>query len=279
MTKLTLDRERVTPAAAAEYLKANTQNRKLGDSRVDVLAGAIKRGEWVENAETVKFDVSGALVDGQHRLAAIVRAKKAVPLWIARNCPTEAQDTVDTGRSRSAADVLSIRSYGNANALAATARLMLEYERTKVLGRTSGDRRAPTVQQIVRYVEAEETLADFVKFGKWFAEQDRSLGIPNSVVAASALIFSRADNVTIEDVLDYFSTVLNPKSASEPGAKIRQRLQKGNTATQKMPREVKSALLIKGWNAYITGQRPTHFKFQPGGARPDQFPEVLGAAE
>ncbi|MDQ2738234.1 MAG: hypothetical protein M3Y35_06395, partial [Actinomycetota bacterium] len=64
----------ITPKKAAEYLEANTANRPLSTAVVKSFAEAMTRGDWMVTHQGIAFGSGGVLVDGQHRLAAIVAA-------------------------------------------------------------------------------------------------------------------------------------------------------------------------------------------------------------
>jgi hypothetical protein len=66
--------ETITPKQAQVILAHNDRNRSLASSRVTVYSGAMLAGEWRMNGETIKFNGDGTLLDGQHRLAAVVRS-------------------------------------------------------------------------------------------------------------------------------------------------------------------------------------------------------------
>lgn len=69
----------ITPEIAREYLLSNRNNyRPISGTRVEAYAKDMKLGKWELNGEAIKFNKSGELVDGQHRLAAI--AKSGVPV-------------------------------------------------------------------------------------------------------------------------------------------------------------------------------------------------------
>ena len=71
---ITVNQETITPELAAEFLKKNKSNRPLSSKHVIALAGSIERGEWMFTGESIKFSESDTLLDGQHRLSAIVMA-------------------------------------------------------------------------------------------------------------------------------------------------------------------------------------------------------------
>lgn len=95
----------VTPAMAEHWLVANTDNRPIRRFTVLEYAGAMKRGEWKLSPQGVTFSASGRLLDGQHRLAAIVQAGVNVWLYVTRGAPDDVFSVLDQGARRSYADV------------------------------------------------------------------------------------------------------------------------------------------------------------------------------
>lgn len=117
----------VTPELALHWLQRNGRNRNVRRVQVAKWAAEISRGAWVLNGESIKFATSGDLLDGQHRLMAIVKAGRAIDTWVVFGLPDSAQDVMDGGKQRSAADVLSIGGHKSSAALAAVARLLIQY--------------------------------------------------------------------------------------------------------------------------------------------------------
>lgn len=58
----------VTPEMAAKWLEGNVLNRPLKQAHVDRLAREMAAGRWRLTHQGIAFDVSGCLIDGQHRL-------------------------------------------------------------------------------------------------------------------------------------------------------------------------------------------------------------------
>lgn len=65
----------ITPEMAKKYLQNMKTNRNISFARVNAYARDMERGAWQENGESIVFNKSGQLVNGQHRLAAIVKAE------------------------------------------------------------------------------------------------------------------------------------------------------------------------------------------------------------
>lgn len=73
----------ITPEMAQEWLNRNFNNRRIQDHRVSVIANDIKNGKWAITGDTIKLSKNGELIDGQHRLAAIVKAGISVSAFVA----------------------------------------------------------------------------------------------------------------------------------------------------------------------------------------------------
>jgi hypothetical protein len=100
----------VTPSLAKEWLSQNTNNRPLNTPHVARLAKKMADGEWLFTHQGIAFDVLGRLVDGQHRLQAIVKAGATVPMLVTTGVDTHSFEHIDVdANKRSASDLLSIR--------------------------------------------------------------------------------------------------------------------------------------------------------------------------
>jgi hypothetical protein len=95
----------VTPEMAKAYLEKNTDNRNKRGWWVSGLANQIKRGEWIPTHQGVGITKSGKLVDGQHRLEAIVEANIAVEIMVTTGVRDDAYKVLDNGIKRTMADL------------------------------------------------------------------------------------------------------------------------------------------------------------------------------
>lgn len=78
--------ELITPEEAKEYLSHNIENnRTINSSKVKIFANDMKNGAWQLNGEAIRFNEMGKLVDGQHRLSAIIQAGVPVTMVVMRN--------------------------------------------------------------------------------------------------------------------------------------------------------------------------------------------------
>lgn len=159
----------LTPKMASDLLAKNKGNRGLAAGRVRALAAEIERGGWTFNGQPIIVDGDGNLLDGQHRCAAVVLAKKPVRTLIVRGVEREAFATIDSGRSRSGADVLTAGGMSSALRVAAVLRLVWQNE-LGVLGSMASEHRPsnndiatlatdyPTVIESVRYTNGKRHM-------------------------------------------------------------------------------------------------------------------------
>lgn len=91
-----LDKTKITPHQAEEWIKTVPHyQRKVDERQVKKLEIAIRRGEWRENGATIVFNRKGELIDGQHRLMAIIRSGISVYSLVVTNV-SEGEETFNT---------------------------------------------------------------------------------------------------------------------------------------------------------------------------------------
>jgi hypothetical protein len=119
----------LTPEDAAKMLAISQghHQRKLRKANIDRLTHAITSGQWRETHQAIALNRDGIVIDGQHRLTAIVAAGMTVRVLIAKDVADETFDVIDTGSVRSPYDVLTLAGIPNAAKVAAACRLILTY--------------------------------------------------------------------------------------------------------------------------------------------------------
>lgn len=115
--------EKITPQKAQEWLdNYNTCNRNLRESHVDKIVRDILSGNWKINGDAIRFSVKGELLDGQHRLNAIVRSGVAIDTIVIRGISEASRQTIDSGIKRTSGDNLGLMGIKNSNKIAAACR-------------------------------------------------------------------------------------------------------------------------------------------------------------
>jgi len=150
-TNISVDLVYVTPEVAKNYLKYNTINRKESLRNVSFLSSQMLKGQFLENGESIVFDINNNLTDGAHRLKAIIKSNKSYHIPIVRGVNSNSMATYDTGKNRNSADVLSLNGFKNANTLSSVIKLINKYgERSsKSASASSYNRNETLTNQVV----------------------------------------------------------------------------------------------------------------------------------
>lgn len=168
--------ETITPEKAAELLKANTRNRKLRQSLVDLYASDMKAGLWLQTHQGIAINCDGTILDGQHRLAAIVASGVTITMLVARGVPASSQVAMDDHAKRSCADALTLdRGEPVSTAIVAIAKACCELS-SSGFGKGRLTRRGAA--------EAIDALRPALDFVKGFLEP-RQRGVTSSAVWAA----------------------------------------------------------------------------------------------
>ena len=92
----------VTPSLAKEWLGRNALgNRTVSREDVVRIADDMKRGKFELTHESIAFNLAGELVDGQHRLLAVILANVTVTMHVAFDVAVSLKSNINLGRRRS----------------------------------------------------------------------------------------------------------------------------------------------------------------------------------
>lgn len=100
----------ITPEMAADMLTRNCSNRPLRRHVMEYYARQIRNGAWRLTHQGIAIDMDGNLVDGQHRLSAIVQAGIAVQMMVTTmgDFLSAMRVPVDLGLGRTFGDILAL---------------------------------------------------------------------------------------------------------------------------------------------------------------------------
>lgn len=154
-------RRTITPPEARAMLERNTHNRPLSRATVERLKNVILNGEWKYNGEAIKFDETGTLMDGQHRLTAIAEGEHPAELLVLTGLPPEAFVTLDQGRKRTGGDVLAIQGVKRYNAVSVAGSMFYRLVKNRQVYGASAPIPAYGIAHIV---ERHPGLVDAVEF-------------------------------------------------------------------------------------------------------------------
>jgi hypothetical protein len=256
----------VTPEIAEQWLSRNPNNRNLRSQVINSYARDMLSGSWVLNGETVKISSEGQLLDGQHRLSAVVQAGATVPMIVVGNIPSEVMATVDAGAKRTYADALKLQGEENTSVLAAVTRRAVLWSggyRTKI-GSLS-----PTPHEMNEYLQDNRRLRTSAEIAVKLA--NRTL-LPASIIGFCHWLLSDLD----PDEAGWFLARLadgDGLSADDPIAALRNRIVKMRVGGGRVNETEALALVIMAWNARRAGETRSKLQLPRGGLTSENFPE------
>lgn len=250
---ITTSIEMVSPEYAKEILKGNVKNRALNARRVNALAAAIKRGEWMMNGDAVRISKGGRLLDGQHRLSAVAQSGETVEMLIIRGLDDSVFDTIDTGgRARGASDILQLSGVKNASVVAAAARMIFLYKlKGNPFHGTPED--APTVTQIKSFCEKNEGIESAASFIAGRSSVCKM--IPASVATFCLFAMREVNHESADEFMDSINSG-EGLSRGDAALALRERLLNNMMTNKvKLSRYYTAALVIKAFRRHMAGEK------------------------
>jgi hypothetical protein len=243
--------EEITPELATKMLEHNTANRNVRDVRVAALVRDIENGDFQSTHQGVAFNASGELIDGQHRLWAVVRSGKTVTMMVTRGLTEEAKPAIDTGAKRTFGDLLQFSGKTNRNVLASIVRMHLLYDREVPMGSY-----AMTVTETEMMHHLEEHEEDFTTAAKLALAWKGHISAPPQVIGTAWLIFNEIDP---EQAKEFFTDMVNMTTRGEGDSRVAlmNRLRRRIETNEKVPAAMMLSMFIKAWNNYRTGTPTT----------------------
>jgi hypothetical protein len=261
----------LTPQRAEQLLERNTHNRTVQTATVDKYARDMRNGDWQINGEAIKISADGQVLDGQHRLMAILEADIPITTLLITGLPAQTQETMDQGRGRTFGDMLKLRGETNATNLAAAVRIVCLFEMYGLPYHSGFSGPAPSPQVLARCLEHNPEIRGSVTLA---CNQRRSWLQP-TIVAAFHYLFASASQ---EDADDFVEKVLTGTGldASDPRYLLREKLIKERYENGWMGQKPRMALMIKAWNAFRRGEELARLSWAPGGVNGEKFPAIDG---
>lgn len=241
----------ITPDIARKYLEKNDRNRSVRRQFVRALSRAIAAGEYHYDGNPIKFDWNGSLVDGQHRLIAISEGDTPVYSEVLYGLDPDAIETIDSGISRSCADVLAVSGVVRTNTkmVATAARWVFNYGLGKMWQKGKYTMSNKKVLELVR--ETPELIEE----SKFITRLKKPYPLSSGVALFLYHEFRQFDE---EGAEKFFLQLFNGEniSAKDLVFHLRNILLKQLTARMgRMELSIKVMLTIRCWNLIQSGNK------------------------
>lgn len=259
----------VTPALAVELLSINEDNRRVARNKVVEWANVMRQGRWRNTHQAIAIDDDGNVLDGQHRLHAVVET--GIPVWM-RVWFGESRDVfpvLDRGANRMAAQFVDVK---NATVVTAAAKLLAVIDNTTDAVKVEAGIKP-------RYDSMENNIESFER---WRAELTRNSSACVSVYHATRINSSMllatvamASQTQYADQIEEFLVGLKDGigfTEGDPRAALRQRWAVGYRELSTTQRRSGMATVIKAWNYYVEQQPVRQLRIGPN----EPMPRVVG---
>lgn len=203
----------VTPEVAASLLeKVPEYQRRASSAFVDMYASDMENGRWNEALGCrIIIGKNGELMDGQHRMMAIVKSGKSYMFDVLEGLDESEFTKIDQGKTRTAGDFAS-RKFKNYVTLVAVARTKLFISKNlrfssvyKRAGKASNKELFDFIEN--NYEELQQLAQKIKKFERLCGKQKAS---------EYTLVYSVCENLFCQKAVEFFDTLSSENAFDDP---------------------------------------------------------------
>ncbi len=256
----------IGPGQASAILEMNVGNRPLQPSVVAKYSGRMIRKEWKWTGDPVHISTEWKLLNGQHRLHAIVESGTQQKVTFLVNSNPDIFSALDGGSKRTNGDNFALLGKKSARTLSSLLGQMFRYENDKMGGFETG-----SFDQQQEILVRHPDLEDAVRVGPLFK------GLLDPTAAAFLFYqFSRKN----KEVASLFMSKLalgDGLSVDNPAYRARDRLITNKNNKGKLKFLYKLAIVIKAWNKFNLGDSCKAISWKESGEKQEEMP-IIGEA-
>lgn len=263
----------ITPSKSKELLEANTDNRRVKQPVVLKYAKDMIEGRWLEDTgETIKIAKSGRILDGQHRLHAIIKANKAIYCHISNGLDESVFKVIDTGTTRNATDVFKIEGIKNENKLPSIISFFNLLEAGKKHKSLHVHERSTNAMLLDQYYEDENFWQSVSRNAfNWYIGFAKIL--TPAFIGGFYAHFYKLNSDKAHSFMMQLTSGINVEN--ETILLLRNKLIADKVSIKKMPQTLKMALVIKTWNSFITNKTIKFLKYD---STREEYPKTIGSS-
>lgn len=248
-------------------------NRRTSDTQVLRFQSDMENGRWHFEGAPIRISNTLKLLDGRHRLTALANTvpEMTIPFVVEWGLDDNAQLYMDQCQSRTVSQQLELRGISNASIYSAASKLYIDWTRNRLFSRSaaSGVTSKPEVTEWV--LGHQDLLATL-------AETDyRKVDAPHSAVGAFCLAVLQVCPRKAFNFIDKLQSGAG-LDEGDPILALDRRLRNLRKSGVALKQREYLALLIKAWNAWVSGDRLTKIHL-PAQLTDENFPELLVVAD
>lgn len=271
----------VSPAIARTWIDStSSKNRSLSAQRVRAYAELMKSGRWLMNGESIIIDDNGNLIDGQHRLHAVIRSGASVKMVVVRGVDPGTFKTIDVGKKRCPGDVLHVAGIPQPRLSAAITSVVYTFKSVGEFRSGSNPTRTDVTNANPDYdvlIETEKLMPALIE-SVALAERWRRCKlfvISPTLPGAMHYLFSEIDKELADDFFDRIIDI-RFENDRDPAKKLYLHCtERGKREIMKSNCRYAGALFIKAWNLFVKNQSCAFIKFVDG----EDYPTIFAPAK
>lgn len=246
----------IDPAQAKELLQRNKNNRNVRENQVEALAAAMTRGDWELSNDAIVVSEGGLLLNGQHRLLAVIRSGVVCPFILFTGASDSSFDIMDTPTIRRISDV--IQRKGGTNTVRCESVigkfLNLCYDMNQGWETVARFNNRVEATRKAR-IEVYETLDKDIH--KWLNICDRLLTqnitiAPITLLAAFSLFLEKSLHHPEEKITDFLKELcIDGRSKNGTILHVRKKLIRHKMKADLLPRHDDFRYIIRAWNDFL----------------------------
>lgn len=251
----------ITPEIAADFLSRNVKNRKVLNTVVSSYAAQMKRGEWQLTPQGVSFNEFNELIDGQHRMLAVIEANTDVDMFVFYNVPDAAFKVFDTGNKRTAAQIFQMDGIKNPSEITSGTKRYLWMLKTKTndLSKLHGNKSISNSGLLEFYYDNKALIDEVVFKAKKYYR--KSALYPKSEIIAIYLYLHLHKKHSLSIIDGFFNQLFIGRNIVNNGIELlRSKLiQAALLKSHRLTNGSKIIFLKKVWNAFIEDKTLRYF--------------------
>jgi hypothetical protein len=236
----------VTPTLARAWLSQNSTNRSLRKQLIRTYANEMLAGRWRITGEAIQFGTDGRLLNGQHRLNAVIMADTPVTLLVVSGVDPGAQLVMDSGAKRTASDALGLIGVPNSAITAATARIALSVAYSPdALGSYNASH-----SEIAEWVDEHPQVHAAATFA---STNSKRIACQPSLISYCYMVTAGLDPFAANS----FWTAVAEQVAAYPGdpaVALARRLNVARREREKLPKAALLSMIYRAWNSRRDGR-------------------------
>lgn len=236
----------ITPSDATNWLRCNIHNRPVRKRHVEFLAGEIKNGNWQVNGQAIVIAEDEQVLDGQHRLLAIIEAGIAIKTMVVYGISPQAFATIDTGAVRTSSDALCLHFSEYAQHIVKAVATAVPWVKQLEKGSMHKNPKRLSNTEVIAYAKDHISMFERAATLLHYPKDNRPLS--TGVGTALYEYFSRKDE---EGAGDFFRDLYTGENLSRTAVEyvLRAAFTKDmQRITSKLPTYVKVRMTVKAWN-------------------------------